>query len=325
MKKIIILVISIFIALTPGISVLGYTVENLKLPKEGDIVLGPGKIEILADPGEEFTRELLITNRTGADRLIRIEVEDFRGTKDPQRTVEFVGPDEENPFSLRNYVHPDIKEIILSHGQRLRLPVKIIIPENAEPGGLYGAVMISSTEPTKPGSAVEKEKAKGKIKVITRLATLIFVRVKGEVKEEGRLTEFKVDKRFYEKGPISFALLYENTGNVHLDPYGVIEIKNIFGKKVGEIQLDPWFAMPDSVRLKKVKWEKGFLCGRYSAVAKINRGYKDIIDEKTVSFWVIPWKIIVPGFIVLIAVIWLIIWIATHFEIRKKSEKKEIE
>ena len=50
-----------------------------------------------------------------------------------------------------------------------------------------------------------------------------------------------------------------------LNPYGMIEINEYFRKENRGIEVEPFFAMPDSVRLREVTWHKDFLFGRYTA------------------------------------------------------------
>ena len=301
----------------PANFALAYIIEDLDFKNEGDIVVGPGKTEVLLSPGDNYTKEILITNRSGEKKIFNIKVEDFRGSTDPGATVEFLGA-EKGPYSLKDYVKPEIEEIILSHGQRLRLPVNISIPQDAEPDGLYGAVMISASNLDEGGAKIEKDTAGTEMKIITRIASLFFVRVKGDVFEAGALKDFRTTKSFYEKGPVSFKILSENKGNIHLSPYGIIEVKNIFGIKVGEAQIDPWFVMPKSERTREIKWNTSFLFGRYTAQISLNRGYKDIIDSKSFSFWVIPWRLLSIILIGLILVIWFFIWILSHIQWKGK-------
>jgi len=94
------------------------------------------------------------------------------------------------------------------------------------------------------------------------------------------LKEFKTTSKFFEKGPIKFQLIFENNGRIHLAPYGIIEIYNMMGKKIDEVEVDPWFSMPDSLRFREVTWNRKFLFGRYVAKTSINRGYDGIIDQK---------------------------------------------
>ncbi len=324
-KSILFLLATICLMLFGGgiVFVLAYFIEDLSLTVEGDIILGPGKTELRMDPGDKYNQELLITNRTGQDRVFRVLVEDFKGTYDLETQIQIL-TGEKGPYSLKDYLHPEATEFTLSHGQRMRLPVEISLPENVEPGGLYGAVLVSASAPTLSGGEVEKEKAKGQIQIITQLATLFFIRVKGDALEQGVLKDFKAAKKLFEKGPISFQIISENTGKVHLSPYGKIEIKNILGKKIDEIELDPWFVMPASLRLREVQWTRASLFGRYTANISLNRGYKDIIDQKSFDFWVIPWRIIAAGFIGLVIIIWFLKWVLSHFEIKRKIKLEKI-
>jgi len=322
MKKIFFSILLVGLTFWVGLAVISaYEIQDLTgVEEKGDFVLGPGKTELWLDPGEKTTGQLLITNRLGRTMDFKISIEDFKGSRDPAETTILLG-EEKGPYSLKDYLHPEITEFTLKHGQRMVLSVEISIPKDAEPGGLYGSVLIS-TSPPRAELEVEKEMARGQMQLISRLGCLYFIRVKGEVIEDGFLKELKMKeavKKFYEKGPISFELFFENNGNVHLNPYGGIEIYNLLGKKIDEIEVEPYFAMPDSLRLREVKWQKGLLFGRYTALASINRGYGDIIDQKSINFWVIPWKIILAGLVGLYLIIWFFKWIVSHLEIRKKT------
>ena len=321
-KFFIILTISGFLFFTINSSpIFAYTIENLQLQEKGDFILAPGKIELLVRPGDEYTKEFSITNRIGRTMNFNIELEDFKGSDNPEETIVLLGK-EKSPYSLKDYIKPEITNFTLNHGQRIFLSVKISIPQDAEPGGLYGSALIT-TNPPEPQGETEKGKAKGQLKMISRLGCLIFIRVEGEAKEEGNLKDFRTNKNFYEniskKNPISFQIFFENKGNVHLNPYGIIEIKNLLGKKVGEIEMEPFFAMPDSVRKREVKWDKEWLFGRYTAFAGLNRGYQNIVDQKSLTFWIIPWKLIISGFVVLFLIIWFFKWVLGNFEFKKKT------
>lgn len=312
--------------LSLSFNIFAYRIETLDLPITEGIVLGPGKTELWLDPGSKATKELIITNQTGKTQRFKVEIEDFIGSRDPNIPHIFLGEEKGAPYSLKDYLKPEIDEFVLEHSQRIILPVEIYIPPDAEPGGRYG-VVFTRTVPMLEEGEIERERAKGQIAVISRVGTLFFIRVKGLVKEEGFLKDFKLKegKKFYEKAEIIFQLLFENNGTVHLTPYGIIEIRNFLGRKIDEIELQPWFILPDSLKLREAKWSKKWLLGKYTATVFINRGYKDIkdeyiLDEKSLEFWVIPWKIISLGLIGLVLIIWGLAWIATHFEIRRKEK-----
>ena len=297
-----------------------YEIQDLEnVAVSNDFVLGPGKIELFMDPGDEATRELLITNRLGKTMDFNVEIEDFRGSRDINENVVLLGQ-ERGPYSLKDYILPERYQFSLNHGQRMILPVKIKIPLDAEPGGLYGSVIITTSNPQEKLKS-EKEKASSQVKVVSRLGALLFVRVSGDVHEDGLLKDFSVknNQRFFEKTPIAFQILFENNGRVHLLPYGLIEIKNILGAKIDEVKIDPWFVMPDSLRLREITWDKKPLFGKYTATIGVNRGYNDIVDQRSVSFWIIPWKIILAAAIVLILLALFLRWLFSTFEIRRRA------
>lgn len=323
MKKIIIPVLFFIFSLFLNIgSVFAYHIEDLQgTPVEDDFVLGPGKRELALNPGEKTIETLIITNRTGEERIFTIEIEDFEGSDDIEKTVVLLGG-EKGPYSLKDYLKPELMEFNLQHGQRMSLPVEITIPENIKAGGLYGTVLVSTT-------AVDEniEDNTGQTKLISRLGTLFFIRIKGNVIESGFLEKFStVDSKkiYYDENNIPFELFIKNEGNVHISPYGEIKIENLLGKKVGEIPVDVFFALPDSLRKREIIWEKGTLFGRYKATLELNRNYQtqdDVIDEKTIIFWVIPLKIIliILTVIVLLVIVLRFILGKFKFEVKKKA------
>jgi len=283
----------------------------------GDFVMGPGKTEVFVNPGEKVTKEMTVSNRSGKTMDFIVQIEDFTGTDDINGVVSLLG-DVKGPYSLRDYIHPEIMKFTLNQAEKITIPVVIDIPADADPGGRYGAVIIS-TAPQKDAAA---STPKTEVRTISRLGSLFFVRVNGAADEDGQLKEFRVkgNQNFFEYGPINFEALFQNNGNVHLTPFGHVEIKNVLNRKVGEITIEPWFVMPGSNRLREVKWDREGLFGRYEAKIFVNRGYGDIIDEKTIYFWVIPWKLISIITICVAILIFLAIKYGSKFEIQIKRK-----
>jgi hypothetical protein len=276
-----------------------------------DFVVGPSKTELEIKPGESKTAIITVSNRMGGTRTFSLSVEDFTGSKNPMETVVFLG-DERGPYSLRDFIHFEQATFDLKHGERASIPVRVTLPTDVQPGGRYGSVLVSTTA---------KESVPGqRSAIVTRLGALFFVKVPGEVEEDGKLVGFetKGGQSLFGHGPIDFDILYENNGSVYLNPYGEIRIRNIVGQEVGAVQVEPWFAMPQSLRLRQKDWDRSFLFGRYTATASINRGYGDIVDTMTVSFWVIPWKVLLAVFVGVAVFIWLVRFMFKKFEIKRK-------
>jgi len=280
-----------------------------------DFVVGPGKFEMELKPGDTRTTNMIVTNRLGKTKTFQVQIEDFQGSRDPLQTVILLD-NERGPYSLKDYINIPVKTFSIGQAERVTIPVTVHIPTDAPPGGLYGSVVVSTVSDPVDQSLTE-ENSTGRSPVITRIGSLFFIKVAGEVREDGKLTDFRLrdDTKVLSSGPVNFQMLYENNGTIHESPYGIISVRNMLGSEVAYLELEPWFALPNSLRLREVVWNSPFLIGKYIATAEINRGYDNIVDTMEVSFWVIPWKVAVIIFVALVIIILLIRLISRKFSI----------
>jgi hypothetical protein len=298
--------------------VVGPTVTREQIPGSdiqlGDFVVGPGKAEVVVKPGETVYKEITVTNRIDDNRSFQFHIEDMSGSADGREAVVLLG-DQSGPYSLKDYVSVPESVISLKLGERARIPVKISMPLEAEPGGYYGAVLVSTIQDN-----AESDGAIAQSPIVARIGTLFFITVPGEATKESTLLSFGTqnDQWWFTKGPIELGVSYENKGSIHLNPYGEVRITNMLGNEVGYVELDPWFVLPKSIRTRDITWESEFLLGRYALTASINRGYENIIDSKTIYIWVIPWQLIVSVFAAIFGILFLFRWFFNKFELKRK-------
>lgn len=291
-----------------------------RLPNDdvfNDFVVGPGRFELELAPGQSRTVELVVSNRMGVEKVFSFETEDAEGTEDGSKALVLLG-DDRGPYTIKDYISVPHKEFTLQHAERARIPVTVSIPADADPGGRYGSLLISivsdKNELNSAGGSVPASV------LVSRIGTLFFISTPGETETAGETLDFSTvnDTALFTDTPIPMSIVFENTGDVHLNPYGEIRITNFLGDEVGFVELAPWFVLPDSIRNRVVEWDREFLIGRYTATAQINRGYDDVVDTRTVVFWVLPWKILLPIFIGLFLIFALIRYVATRFEFKRK-------
>lgn len=293
-------------------------IKDASVEVRNDFVLEPAKTEISVKPGDKVIKTLSIVNRTDSEKTFTIDVEDFKGSQDPNQVIVLLGSDK-GPYSLKDFIKPEVKTFTLKSKQRATLNIVFSIPQDAEPGGLYGSVLVSSASAGASGEDLTDART------VSRLGALYFIRVAGNVKEDAHLADFRMkdNKSVYEKGPYNFEALFENNSSVHLTPSGTVTIKNIIGKKVAELDVTPFFSLPDSLRAAQISWDdSGFAFGRYTATINLNRGYKsspDVVDSKTIVFWILPWKILVAIIIAILLVALVLRIILRSFEIRRRK------
>jgi hypothetical protein len=288
------------------LSLLALTMEkNSGAPVENRFIVGPAKAESIVSPGEVKEIRLTVENRTGKAQFFQISFEDFGPSDNPEETVTLLGEKTSNT-TLKNFLHVNQNEFVLEHGDRAIIPVTISLPANVTPGGRFGSVIVRALQ-NRTGVDVNDRAYTGAT-LIGQIATLIFVTISGDTVSKGQLISFtaKNNQRIFSGDEIPVRLMYENTGNVHLNPYGGITVKNMFGKIVAKIPLEPWFALPESVRTRDSLILSKGMFGKYTATAEVNRGYGDIVDEKTISFFVIPYSVVVLIAILVAGAAWVV-------------------
>ncbi len=255
-----------------------------------DFVVGPGKYEVFLKPGETRTFTLTVANRMGDDRPFFLSVEDVKGDPTGKEPVVLLGNDR-GPYSLRDWVKPAVWKLTIPHGKKAIIPVRIAVPSDAEPGGYYGSLLVSTQS---KDAAAQTEAIAGAAKVVARIGVLLFVRVPGEVREEGSLVAFSLKegrKVWRHSDPMTFLISFRNDGTVHLNPSATITIRNLLGRRVNEIVVPAWYVLPQSLRTREVAWEVPYWLGRYTATLTLNPGYeKGAIQTATVTFWVVSWQ-----------------------------------
>jgi len=223
--------------------------------------------------------------------------------------------------------------IHIEPGELKQVVFTIKVPENADPGGHYAAIFLSTTPPSEQG---------GVVGVAAKIGTLVLLRVGGDVVEQGKLVEFSLTngKQLFAHLPIDFSVRIENLGTVHIKPAGVIEIRDIFGRKAAEVKVNiakmpdgkekpvgnilpesirkfesSWQANAETENQPKTFWQKvefekeNFALGRYQA--KLNLDYGAENDKKLTAvlyFWVFPWHLIVVCFVVLALIAALLVF-----------------
>lgn len=178
----------------------------------------PIKSEIAMDPGETKTIMIDVINRSGADANAIGSIESFSANDEngyPAQNEK----DSDDPQNILNWITLPEGEILVPANDRTEVEITITAPEDAMPGGRYAALFYQPVVP-------EHEKATG-VKIITRVASLIIVRINGDVIEEGNVEKFELDQQnLVTDRDIKFGVQFKNEGTVHVKPEGKIIIRD---------------------------------------------------------------------------------------------------
>lgn len=258
--------------------------------EELTLSLTPPLFQITAAPGEVWTSSLKIVNVNSYDLALRAKAMDFEA-KDEEGGSAFIPASlQRDPnYSLAQWIEIPRDSIFVPREKSVELPFTISIPEAAEPGGHYAAILVGA-EPS------SEAKSGANVFVSSYVSSLILLKIAGEVRESGIIREFSASRRWYDKPNVLLTLRFGNTGNVHLQPRGEIIISDARGAERKRIPIhygqDFGNVLPESVRKFSFEWNgnRGIReIGRYKAEAILGFGNEEKrFITNTIYFWIIP-------------------------------------
>ena len=280
--------------------------------------IAPPMLSLSGNPGETVNAKINIRDVSTSPLVVSSAVNDFGAEGENGIPKISLNTDDPNPYSIISWVKP-IGKLTLQPKQIDTLPVTIVIPQNAAPGGYYGVIRFTAAAPQSNTTSVS---------LSASLGTLVFLRVNGQAKESASLEEFSTSQNgnkmfLFEAAPVDFTIRVKNDGNVYEQPVGQIAVSDMFGNPVGNVNvnLERRVVLPGSIRKLDASLDKGvigdrMLFGRYTAKLTMTYGADGQKVTTELSFFVIPWKLILVGLAVLVGGFFIV-----RFGLRRYTER----
>ncbi len=221
-------------------------------------------VDLASDPAEY---NLTYVNNTTGEINLKLSVEDFTQLEDSYKISFLEGKQAANyKYSLSSWISFANPQIYLNPGEKKTIKV-FIDDKRITKGGHYASILAEIAQP-------ENNK---QVNIKAILSSLLFVRAStGKEIEEGKISTFLPERDNFDY-PNSYVLRFQNNGNVHVIPYGLIEIFDPFGNLAakGIVNQDSLDALPESIRLYSVSvvtYQKMLLPGLYKAKISLHFG-----------------------------------------------------
>jgi hypothetical protein len=296
------------------------------------LTTSPISVDVTVTPGQSETTTLSVQNDSSVAETINVKLDKFAANGDfgaasittPEKTDPSVG-----------WVHFSKTTFVAQPGVWNNITMTIDMPNYASLGYYYAVLFI-------PKSAQISSDVSDQIKGANAIFVLVDTQSSNEAKQLS-LTSFSSVSGLYQFLPATFNILVKNTGNIHLIPQGDVYIsRTMNGKVIDTLPINAGLGniLPDSSRQFTATWTDGlpsfeaktvdgqaitvkngqpveqlrwnfsepiskFRFGRYYAhlVLVYNNGNHDIPIDAYLSFWVIPWKLILIILVVIGAII----------------------
>jgi hypothetical protein len=292
------------------------------------LTTSPLPISLKAKPGETVETELRVRNSGTEMEKLKVGLMKFAAFGEEGKPQLQERQDGDDYFDWVTFSRTEF-EAPPNEWQSINM--KITLPESAA-FGYYYAVTFTRANP---------DTASGELEAAVRGGSATLILLEADVpgaKRDISIQEFTAGKRTYEFLPARFNVKLRNNGNIHTAPTGTIFI-NRDGKQVATVPVNATNGniLPDSSRIFTAEWTEGFPAykareengqvvlkdgqpvyelkwdtsqlrnlrfGKYTATVVMiyDDGTRDVPVEATVSFWVIPWRLLIGGLIIAIFV-----------------------
>ena len=254
------------IFLTSSILIL---IPILAFSAEVSISVSPIRVEHLVRQGEKGTDMISVTNDGTAPTRLKVSLEDWTLTQDGNPMFMKVG---NNPYSCVEWIRVNPVDFRIGPGQTREVRYTVSVPQGVEDGGYRAAIIFETVPNVTPGEKIKRVFLKG------RIAAILY-EVVGKPVPQGHAKGLKTELK---KEGIHFILSLQNTGKVHYRTKGTITVKDERGENAFEMEIPDVPVLPESERDIPVNYEKPIPSGKYSAIAVVDIGKKELIGAETV-------------------------------------------
>ena len=294
-------------------SAVGYSLGVSAAPGQG-ITVEPVFEEISFGGNQETERfEITLKNDTVQPVVLRPSIVDF-GSLDESGGVAFLGAADqlERKYGLASWMQPEKDAVFLEPGEVEKLPLVIENRESLSPGGHYAAVVFQV------GSGDEMVNKENEVAVNQLLSVLVFVKKKG-----GEVYNLELKDVEWWQGiflvPSEVRSRFQNAGNVHVTPRGVMTLTDPFGRDIakGILNEESGIILPETQRTYVTKLEvlkRAFLPGTYTLAVSYRYDGEENFRTVHYQFFLFPWQGIV---FFLLGMCFLFWWIQKY---RKKQK-----
>ena len=284
-----------------------------------NLTTSPLPISLDAKPGASVSADLRVQNSGSETETLKVDLEKFKAYGEqgkPQLIAREPGD------SYFDWVHFSQTTFTAEPGVWKTIKMTINVPSTAAYGYYYAVIFSrANNQPTTDARSNS---------IIGGTATLVLLNAQTPgAKKQVDVLGFSADKKLYEFLPAKFSIRLRNSGVIHVAPSGTLFIMR--GKTqvaIIPVNTDKGNVLPGSNRIFTASWADGFphyvnktengnvvldkqgiaeqtlkwdfsqasklRIGHYTAKLLLvyDNGSRDVPVEGTLSFWVMPWKLL---------------------------------
>lgn len=233
----------IIIFLSLALFLLAKSVKPVVAKNNGSLEIYPAYVDVTLDkPHEQKTIDFYFHNHSSQPISLNMFAIDFKQT-DLTGIVTFLGEESKSfSYSLTSFLSFESDRLDLGPDEKKKFTVLVANRDDISPGGHYAAIV---------ARMIQNKQKNSTSMVAPSVSSLIYLQKTGN--ETFKLDLVSVDwpqNFFIFNYPHSFKLLFQNEGNIHVIPYGTVEVKDMFNRLIykGTINTDSIRIFPETRR-----------------------------------------------------------------------------
>lgn len=332
--------ISLAVIAVIGLGIFGYSKTAAADNGEFSLQVSPSPLVVTVKPGQTTTQTIQIRNSGTQTENLKIIPRSFSISDKGQLSF-----DDTHAPEVAKWTSFSAPAFTVAPGQVYSNAITFAVPKDA--GFSYSFALVITRQDT-PQDATTGRLLKGSVAIFT----LMNIDRPGATRQL-QIANFAPSQSVYEYLPATLNITFKNTGNTIVQPAGNLFIQRNDTDKNSistlPVNQNEGYILPGSVRTLSVPWTDGFQVmqtvtaadgstsqqltwnwsnlshlriGRYTAkvVAVYNDGHEDVPITGEVSFWVIPWELLL-GALVVIVLIGAGVWSMIRPIVRKARRK----
>jgi len=287
--------------------------------------VSPVRTELTINRGDSQTVNITIANPTNSQLATRALVNDFIANTDESGAPLLI-TDNSVPLPHNNFISlvSPIPNFVLLPKQSTTMPVRITVPANANAGGYYGAIRFA---PASLGTT-------SNIGLSATVGSLFLITVPGNLVEKLNLIQLSAAHSngdpswFFVSGDLAVMTRLQNVGDIHVQPFGTVIVKDMFGHVLTQYEFNPAVpdrsnVLPDSVRKFVDKLPKHHWFGRYTIQESIayQQGTGNLLYAHA-SFWYVSQWYLVALLVIVVLLFVVIYWRIEHNKKKRYSHRR---
>lgn len=196
--------------------------------------------EIVANPGQQISDEVLLKNQSSRPVKVSVTVQDLAIRKDGSRELAFSAAGKEQR-GAGEWIHlAEDKLLILPNTER-SFRFKVKVPKSAVAGSFHAAFLLSLSD----------DKPSGNVAISSEQSVVMLLHVKGKTKRRLEVGVVPKSKFLWSGGRKYWIVTISNKGDTYESFGGVLHLKSLLGKDEN-IAIQPGILLPKEARKQRI-------------------------------------------------------------------------